>query len=355
MNLRYDRQIRLPEIGEEGQEKILKASVLCVGAGGLGSPALLYLAAAGIGRIGIVDFDHVDESNLQRQVLFNTDAVGKPKAQEAANRIKELNPAIQVDVYDAELSAENAAALFPSYDVIIDGTDNFETKFLINDAAVKFGKPWVYGAIQGFDGQSSVFNHQGGPCYRCLYPKKPKARIATCAEAGVIGAIAGIVGVTQALQVIQLVTGHETFSPLLGKLWMLDTKTMQTRILNIPKNPDCAACGKKRDDLIRTYDSPICGFIPELTPQQARRRSNSCLIDVREQEEWDQGHIDGAKLWPLSKMMAGDFPDLTHETEIILHCQKGMRSLQAAQILKARGYLEVYSVSGGYEAWLEEL
>jgi molybdopterin/thiamine biosynthesis adenylyltransferase len=179
---RYDRQIRLPEIGREGQDKLLKASVLCVGAGGLGSPALLYLAAAGVGRIGIIDFDRVDESNLQRQVLFDTEAVGKPKALEAARRLKALNPTIQIESYDEELNAENAARLFPQYDVIIDGTDNFETKFLINDAAVKFGKPWIYGAIQGFDGQASVFNFKGGTCYRCLYPEKPKGRIMNCAE-----------------------------------------------------------------------------------------------------------------------------------------------------------------------------
>ena len=167
-----------------------------------------------------------------------------------------------------------------------------------------------------------------------------------------IGAVAGLIGVTHALQVIQLVTGHESLAPLIGKLWTLDTKTMQTRILNIPKNPDCPACSKKQDDVILAYSSTVCGFVPELTPQQTRGRSNSCLIDVREKEEWNQGHIDGAQLWPLSKIMAGDIPDLPQEMEIILHCQKGMRSLQAAQILKAQGYLDVYSMSGGYEAWI---
>lgn len=355
MNTRYDRQMRLPEIGVDGQEKLLRAAVLCVGAGGLGSPALLYLAAAGVGRIGIIDFDCVDESNLQRQVLFDVDAVARSKAQQAAKRLKSLNPTIQIDAYDEELNAESAARLFPSYDVIIDGTDNFETKFLINDAAVKYKKPWVYGAIQGFDGQASVFDAQTGPCYRCLYPEKPKARIANCAEAGVIGAVAGLIGATQALQVIQLVTGHESFEPLIGKLWTLDTKTLQTRILNIPKNHDCAACSKNQDNAVLTYSSPVCGFVPELTPMQVRGRENACLIDVREQMEWDQGHIDGARLWPLSKIVEGHLPDVPQNAEIILHCQKGMRSLQAAQILKERGYQEVYSMLGGYEAWLEEL
>ena len=350
--MRYKRQITLPEIGIDGQEKIDRARVLCVGAGGLGSPALLYLAAAGMGHIGIIDFDRVDESNLQRQVLFTTDGVGQPKAIQAKERLHALNPEIDITVYEKELNAENTPALFQAYDIILDGTDNFETKFLINDAAVKYKKPWVYGAIQGFDGQASVFDAQTGPCYRCLYPEKPKARITNCAEAGAIGAVAGLIGVTQALQVIQLVTGHESFEPLIGKLWTLDTKTMQTRILNLPKNSDCPACSKKQDEVVLAYSSPVCGFVPELTPQQVRGRSNSCLIDVREQEEWDQGHIDGAQLWPLSKMISGDMPDLPQEMEIILHCQKGMRSLQAAQILKEQGYLDVYSLSGGYEAWV---
>ena len=351
---RYERQIRLPEIGQEGQDKLLKASVLCVGAGGLGSPALLYLAAAGVGRIGTIDFDRVDESNLQRQVLFDTEAVGKAKALEAARRLKALNPGIQIEAYDEELNAENATQLFPGYDVIIDGTDNFETKFLINDAAVKFGKPWIYGAIQGFDGQASVFNYKGGPCYRCLYPKKPKGRIMNCAEAGVIGAVAGLIGVTQALQAIQIIAGHESFEPLSGKLMTLDTRTMTTRILALKKNPDCPACGKNREEIVLSYSSPVCGFVPEISVVQIKERAGYILIDVREQEEWDQGHIDGARLWPLSKIMQGVFPDLPHGAEIILHCEKGMRSLQAAQIFKDNGFMDVASLSGGYEAWLEE-
>lgn len=352
--MRYKRQITLPEIGLDGQEKLAHARVLCVGAGGLGSPALLYMAAAGIGHIGIIDFDMVDESNLQRQVLFTTDEVGGPKAVHAKARLQALNPEIEIIVYEEELTAENAPDLFQTYNIILDGTDNFETKFLINDAAAKYKKPWVYGAIQGFDGQASVFDAQCGPCYRCLYPEKPKARIANCAEAGVIGAVAGLIGVTQALQVIQLVTGHESFEPLIGKLWTLDTKTMRTRLLNIPKNPDCPVCSKNLNDFVLSYSSPVCGFIPELTPQQVRQKSEFCLIDVRENEEWEQGGIEGARHWPLSRMLSGDTPDLPKETEIILHCQKGIRSLQAAQILKEHGYCDVYSLSGGYEAWVSE-
>ena len=354
INKRYDRQISLPEIGLEGQKKLLKASVLCVGAGGLGSPALLYLAAAGVGRIGIIDFDRVDESNLQRQVLFDTEAVGRPKAERAAQRLNALNPTIHIEAHDEQLNAENAARLFPGYDVIIDGTDNFETKFLINDAAVKFGKPWIYGAIQGFDGQASVFNYQGGPCYRCLYPEKPKGRIMNCAEGGVIGAVAGLIGVTQALQAIQIIAGHESFEPLSGRLMTLDTRTMHTRILALKKNPDCSACSKNQDEIALSYSSPVCGFVPEISVVQMKERAGYILIDVREQEEWDQGHIDGARLWPLSKIMQGIFPALPQAAEIILHCQKGMRSLQAAQILKDNGFMDVASLSGGFEAWLNE-
>lgn len=351
---RYDRQMRLPEIGQEGQDKLLKASVLCVGAGGLGSPALLYLAAAGVGCLGIIDFDRVDESNLQRQILFDTEAVGKPKAMEATRRLKALNPGIQIETYDEELNAGNAARLFPGYDVIIDGTDNFATKFLINDAAVKFSKPWIYGAIQGFDGQASVFNYRGGPCYRCLYPEKPKGRIMNCAEAGVIGAVAGLIGVTQALQAIQIITGHESFEPLSGRLMTMDTRTMKTRILALQKNSACPACSKSANEIVLSYASPVCAFVPEISVAQIKGRVGYILIDVREQEEWDQGHIDGARLWPLSKIMQGIFPDLPNGAEIILHCQKGMRSLQAAQIFKDNGFMDVASLSGGYEAWLEE-
>jgi molybdopterin/thiamine biosynthesis adenylyltransferase/rhodanese-related sulfurtransferase len=351
---RYDRQIRLPEIGREGQDKLLKASVLCVGAGGLGSPALLYLVAAGVGQIGIIDFDRVDESNLQRQILFDTEAVGKPKALEAARRLKALNPTIHIQSYDEELNAENAARLFPQYDIIVDATDNFETKYLINDAAVKFGKPWIYGAIQGFDGQASVFNYKSGPCYRCLYPEKPKGRIMNCAEGGVIGAVAGLIGVTQALQAIQIITGHESFEPLSGRLMTLDTRTMTTRILALKKNPDCPACGKNRNEIALSYSSPVCGFVPEISVVQMKERAGYILIDVREREEWEQGHIEGARLWPLSTLMQGRFPEIPKDSDIILHCQKGLRSLQAAQIFKDNGFMDVASLSGGYEAWLEE-
>lgn len=348
---RYDRQMRLPEIGPEGQGRLLNASVLCVGAGGLGAPALLYLAAAGVGRIGIIDFDRVDETNLQRQVLFSTDMVGQPKAQEAAQRVRQLNPDIQVEYYDAELDVESASRLFPIYDVILDGTDNFETKFLINDAAVKFGKPWIYGAIQGFDGQVSVFNDRGGPCYRCFQPEKPRAAVMNCAEGGVIGAIAGIIGVTQALQAIQLITRHENFDPLVGKLWTLDARTMQSKKLSLRKNAHCQTCNKAPAHIVLAYASPVCQAVEEISASRLKENNSYSLIDVRENDEWLRGHIEGAVLWPLSKLLAGDIPQISKNAEIVLYCQKGARSLQAAHLLKQNGFTRVRSLAGGYSAW----
>ena len=232
---RYKRHLVLPEIGNEGQEKISRASVLCIGAGGLGCPALLYLAAAGVGRIGIVDFDKVDETNLQRQVLFTTDDLNRNKAEVAKERLSKLNPDIEINAVPEELDNKNAEGLFSGYDIIIDGSDNFETKFLINDVAVKTGKPFIYGSILGFDGQVSVFNYNDGPCYRCLFPQAPEGHIPNCAEAGVIGAVAGIIGTTQVMEAIKITVGHESFEPLSGKLWTIDLHTMENRLLQLPQ------------------------------------------------------------------------------------------------------------------------
>lgn len=354
--MRYSRQINLPEIGNIGQQKLLQSSVLCVGAGGLGAPALLYLAAAGVGRIGIIDFDRVDETNLQRQIIFSTSAIGQQKATETKKSLSALNPTIQIDAYDEELNAEAAARLFSLYDVILDGTDNFETKFLINDAAIKYNKPLVYGAIQGFDGQASVFGYKGGPCYRCLYPQKPKAQIMNCAEAGVIGAVAGLVGATQALQAIQIIVNHESFCHLTGKLWTIDSRTMESRLLTISRNPKCLSCGHEtnKEDIILQYASPVCTFTPEISVTDLRAKQSYILIDVREQNEWDLGYINGAILWPLSRIINGEVPDEIKNEEIIVYCQKGLRSIQAATTLKEYGFTDVTSLSGGYVAWASQ-
>ncbi|MBP7722536.1 MAG: HesA/MoeB/ThiF family protein [Alphaproteobacteria bacterium] len=350
---RYERQIVLPEIGATGQGKISKASVLCIGAGGLGCPALLYLTAAGVGRIGIVDYDSVDETNLQRQVLFTVAQIGQNKAEAAKERLEALNPDTSIKSYPVELTDKNAGVLFDDYDIIIDGTDNFAAKFLINDAAVKCGKPFIYGSILGFDGQISVFNAPGEPCYRCLFPGPPKGYVPNCAEAGVIGAVAGMLGTAQAMEAIKIIVEHESMRPLNGKLWTIDMRSMETRLLSVSKNPDCPVCSKARDKITPKYASLVCGLIPELTPKLARQNKTALIIDVREKEEWDAGHIEGAKLIPLSELVREQIPNLPKDCDIIIHCQKGTRGLHAAEILRARGYLNVSNMEGGYEAWLK--
>lgn len=352
-NSRYSRQTVLPEIGVEGQEKLSRASVLCIGAGGLGCPALLYLTAAGIGHIGIVDFDTVDKTNLQRQVLFTMGQIGQNKAEAAKDRLKALNPDIEIEAYPFELTDKNAEELFQRYDIIIDGTDNFAAKFLVNDAAIKWGKPFIYGSILGFDGQLSVFGASGGPCYRCLFPEAPKGYVPNCAEAGVIGAVAGMIGTAQAMEAIKIIVGHESFQPLTGKVWTIDLRTMENRLLSLAKNLNCSVCSRAANDILLQYSSPVCGFIPEVTPEQAIENKTALLIDVREREEWDAGHIESAQHIPLSALAQGDVPDLPADCEIILHCQKGKRGQQAAQILRAHGYLNVSNMVGGYEAWLK--
>lgn len=353
MQERYARQIVLPEIGEAGQNKLGRASVLCVGAGGLGAPVLLYLAAAGVGHIGIIDPDKVDISNLHRQVLFETGDIGHPKAQVAGQRVHALNNEIRVETYDAALSPENAPDLFQAYDIIIDGTDNFATKFLINDAAVKYQRPWIYGAIQGFDGQAGVFDAGQGACYRCLYPAMPKAQIANCAESGVIGAVAGLVGMTQALQAIQLITGDASFAPLVSKLWMLDTRTMASHTLGVPKNPACPVCNGSASAITLESDETARVEIPEVTP--ANIGDDTVLVDVREQEGREAGIIQQALHCPLSDLQAGKDPELPKDRDVVLHCQYGIRSVQAAKILKQRGYARVYSMKGGYQEWTRAL
>lgn len=352
---RYSRQICLPEIGEDGQRKLSSASVLCIGAGGLGAPALLYLAAAGVWRIGIIDFDRVDKTNLQRQVLYTEQDVGQPKAEAAARRLKALNLEIIIESYTQELNVETANHLFPLYDIILDGTDNFETKYLINDAAVKYGKPWIYGAIQRFDGQASVFDAAHGPCYRCLFPHPPKAQIMNCAEAGVIGAVAGLVGVTQAMQVIQMITGSAAFEPLIGKLWTVDMRTMQTHTLALSKNSQCPACSISAEAVKLSYVSPQCAAHSEVSVAQVKGMKNLYLIDVREKEEWDTGHIEGAHHWPLSRMVNGELPELPANQEIVFYCQRGQRSMKALTLIVALSGVKntspIFSMQAGYEGW----
>lgn len=354
MSNRYKRQIVLPEIGASGQDKISAASVLCIGAGGLGCPALLYLAAAGVGRIGIVDFDIVDESNLQRQVLYSVDQVGVNKATAAKDRLQTLNPDIEIHAYDEELNAENIEDLFHGYDIIIDGSDNFTTKFLINDAAVKLGKPFIYGSILGFKGQVSVFNLEGSACYRCLFPEPPSGHIPNCAEAGVIGAVAGIIGTTQAMEAIKFIVGGDRFETLSGRLWTIDVRSMDTKILGLHKDRHCPICSKNKEEIKLHYTPMPCGIIPEISVQATQQDHSALLLDVREIDEWEAGHIEGAQHFALSEIMQGKSPDLAPDQEVIIYCKAGVRSLQAAQILKERGFTNLHNMTGGIDEWVRQ-
>lgn len=364
---RYARQMVLPEVGVLGQEKLANASVLCVGAGGLGCPALLYLVAAGVGRIGIIDDDVVDESNLQRQILFSTAMVGQPKALMAQQRLLELNPQVKVIAYAERLTDSNCEMLFMDYDIIVDGTDNFSSKFLINDAGVKYGKPVIYGAIQGFEGQVSLLNaplfgaddnapKKRSACYRCLYPAPPTGHIPNCAEAGVIGAIAGMVGTVQAAQVIEYLVGHNSFAPLIGKLWMLDMKTMYNRILTLPKNPSCTVCSQPPHAIHLHYDAPLCATLQTVTVEDLRTMQDRVIIlDVREQDEWNAGHIKGAIHHPLSRLTQNIMPPIPPNTPIVVHCQKQPRSEKATAILQNHDFTDIRILAGGFEAWVNNI
>jgi len=353
-NTRYSRQTVLPEIGVSGQEQISGASVLCIGAGGLGCPALLYLAAAGVGRIGIVDFDRVDESNLQRQILFDVDQVGDNKAIAAKARLSALNPDVTINAYPERLTDQNAEDLFAQYDLIIDGTDNFASKYLINDCAVKTGKPFIYGSILGFEGQVSVFNYNDGPCYRCLFPHAPTGHIPNCAEAGVIGAVAGIIGTMQAVEAIKIIVEHDSFQILSGTLHCLDTRSMSSKTLNLPRDEDCAVCSINTHDIVLEKNAlGACDLTSEIDVA-GLVSTDAVIIDVREDNEWAAGHIKGAKHFALSRMVDGNYPDFPHQDSIVLYCQKGMRSIQAAQVLQSHGWKNVHSLRGGYDAFLQD-
>jgi len=359
---RYGRHLILPEVGLEGQMKLKSASILLVGAGGLGSPLALYLAAAGIGKIGIVDFDVVDESNLQRQVLHSTPDVGRPKLDSAKDRIHAVNPNVEVELFSTRLTSENALGILGAYDVVADGTDNFPTRYLVNDACVLLRKPNVYGSIFRFEGQVSVFSAPGGPCYRCLYEDPPPpGLVPSCAEGGVLGVLPGIIGTIQAAETVKLILGIG--EPLVGRLLLLDALTMKTRELKLRRNPECPVCGEHPaiTELI-DYEA-FCGITPPDAETEAGeyaisvtdvrekldRGENLFLLDVREPQEYQIANL-GGHLIPLN-----DLPRRVHELDssrdIVVYCHSGMRSGKAVQFLKQLGFRKVKNLVGGIDAW----
>jgi adenylyltransferase/sulfurtransferase len=365
---RYSRHLIMPEVGLQGQVKLQKASVLLIGAGGLGSPLALYLAAAGVGRIGIVDFDVVDESNLQRQIIHGTSKVGRPKLESARERLREVNPLVRVETHETRLTSENALDLFRGYDIVADGTDNFPTRYLVNDACVLTGKPNVYGSIFRFEGQASVFATKDGPCYRCLYPEPPPAGLVpSCAEGGVLGVLPGIVGSIQAAEVIKLILG--VGEPLIGRLLLFDALAMSFRTLKTRKDPACPLCGpnptiRKLIDYeafcgleAEWVNAPAAGEL-ELSPADLKRRidrgEDLILLDVREPQEWEISRIGGATFIPLSRLPYA-LNELSTADEIVAYCRSGIRSRKALQLLHKSGFRKVRNLTGGINAWAESV
>jgi adenylyltransferase/sulfurtransferase len=366
---RYSRHLILPEVGIVGQQKLKAAKVLCVGTGGLGSPLALYLAAAGIGTLGLVDFDVVDASNLQRQIIHSTKDIGRKKLDSAEEKLTALNPALKVIKHDTMLSSANALDILKDYDIVADGTDNFPTRYLVNDACVLLGKPNVYGSIFRFEGQASVFATKEGPCYRCLYPEPPPpGLVPSCAEGGVLGILPGLVGVIQATEVIKLILGNG--SPLIGRLLLVDALNMRFRELKLRKNRECPVCGDHPTVTELIDYQNFCGIVPE-TPQEAnvkngipqitvkelKRRIDAGedvqLIDVREPYEYQIAQI-GGKLIPQNDVPQR-LADIDRDREVVVHCKSGGRSQRIAEFLKQSGYPRVVNVAGGILAWSDEI
>jgi sulfur-carrier protein adenylyltransferase/sulfurtransferase len=338
---RYARHLILPEVGEAGQEKLKAGSVLVVGAGGLGSPVGLYLAAAGVGRIGLVDFDDVDTSNLHRQVLYGTSDVGKPKLDAAKTRLQDLNPDINIETHGAALTSDNALEIIEKYDIIVDGTDNFATRYLVNDACVLLGKPNVYGSIFRFEGQASVFSAEEGPCYRCLYPEPPPPHLVpSCAEGGVLGVLPGVIGTIQATETIKLITGiGET---LVGRLLLFDALRMSFRTLRLKQQHESHAAITGLID----YDQ----FCNPANLHEVTELGDAVVVDVREQYEWDAGHIDGARHIPLGEL-PNRLNELPRDADVVFYCQSGGRSARALDVARDAGLTRTKHLHGGFAAW----
>jgi adenylyltransferase/sulfurtransferase len=348
---RYSRQIRLPELGEGGQQRLLNGSALVVGAGGLGSPVSMYLAAAGVGRIGLVDFDRVDETNLHRQLLYGTDDVGRPKLEAARERLLEINPHVTVELHDAALSSENALTILGGYDVIIDGTDNFPTRYLVDDACTLLHKPNVYGSVFRFEGQVSVFDADRGPCYRCLYPEPPPPHLVpSCAEAGVLGVLPGVIGTLQATEAIKLIAGIG--EPLIGRLLMYDALASSFRRLTIPKNCHAHAPVTHLIDY-EGFCNPMDINAQQLD-EQLKRGDDVYLLDVREPQEWGAGHLTNATHIPMREIPVR-LGELPRDRDIVVYCRSGARSANVQQFLKANGITRVRNLIGGMMAWKRDV
>ncbi len=365
--LRYSRHLIMPEVGLEGQLRLKAGKVLAIGAGGLGSPLALYLAAAGVGKIGIVDFDVVDLTNLQRQVLHSTATVGKSKLQSAKERLEALNPEIEIKLHETRLSSENALDVLKGYDVVVDGTDNFPTRYLVNDACVLLGKPNVYGSIFRFEGQASVFGVANGPCYRCLYPEPPPpGLVPSCAEGGVLGILPGTIGVIQATEAVKLLLGLG--EPLVGRLLLFDALKMSFREMKLRKDPDCPICGKRRTIYKLIDYNQFCGIAPqpqqpvpaewEIDPVELKARLDHkdplYLLDVREPHEWQICRINGAHLIPLGQLVSR-LGQLNGADEIIAYCRSGVRSAKAVDLLRKAGFMKVKNMKGGILAWSDRV
>jgi molybdopterin/thiamine biosynthesis adenylyltransferase/rhodanese-related sulfurtransferase/molybdopterin converting factor small subunit len=366
---RYSRHLILSEVGLDGQKKLKAGKVLCIGAGGLGSPAALYLAAAGVGTIGIVDFDTVDESNLQRQILHGTPDVGRPKLQSAKDRLTAINPEVRINTYETRLTSANALELFRGYDVILDGTDNFATRYLVNDACVLLGIPNAYGSIFRFEGQASVFATKGGPCYRCLYPEPPPpGLVPSCAEGGVLGVLPGVIGTIQATESIKIILGAP--GTLIGRLLLYDAWNMKFRELKLRRDSDCPVCGdhptvKQLIDYeefcgVKPAPANAAAAVPETTVEELKARidakANFYLLDVREPHEYQIARIPGSTLIPLGQLGAryGELPPASSGTEIVVHCKSGVRSAKAVNLLKEHG-IEAKNLKGGILAWIDRI
>src|SRR5256885_1080310 len=366
---RYSRHLILPEVGLSGQKKICSTSVLCIGVGGLGSPIAMYLAAAGIGKLGILDFDSVDFSNLQRQIIHGTEDVGRPKTQSARETIASINPNVEVVVYNTRITSENALDIIRPYDIVVDGTDNFPTRYLTNDACVLLKKPNVYGSIFRFEGQASVFApHLGGPCYRCLYPEPPPpGMVPSCAEGGVLGVLPGIIGTIQATEILKLALGKG--SSLVGRLLLFNALEMKFRELKLRRDSQCPLCGAN-PSISRLIDYEMfCRIAPqseaaaanldEVSVQEMKRALDQPklgirVIDVREPDEYQIAHIDGVPLFPLSALQQR-FTELDPNQALYVHCKSGVRSLKAINFLKEQGFKYAKSVKGGISAWSDEI